>query len=879
MNNFNPPKLPLRFFRWFCRAEYVEDIEGDLLERFEKRNQEEKAATRLLVLDVMKLLRPSIIKKFSGTQKLNNYGMFKNYFKVSYRNILRNKTFSSLNITGLSIGLASCVLIMIYVKNELSYDKYHENYNNTYRISHYFGENGEVDSTLVHPPSEYQIWGNAPISAALKAYFPQVKNVFRFTTPNSYLLEYDGKRFQEDNIIFADTTAFDIFSWKMIAGNPKTALVNPKSIVLTKKLADKYFGDLNPIGQMLKVGQRSAYKVTGVIEDVPANSHFTFNALVSMSTFHENRPNIFESWGYVDFYTYFTLHSETNIEDLSEQIPNFLTSKVPKDEGYMYSVLFEPLSDAYLHSPAGRQPGEVGSLTNIYIFSSVAIFILLIACINFMNLATARSVERAKEVAIRKTIGSHRLALIFQFLVESILLTFLSALLAVGLIYLAHPYLEFLSGKILTIDWLYSFENLFIAISIVLTIGIIAGSYPAFILSNFKPVTVLKGSFKNSTSGIFLRKSLVVLQFSLSIILLVGTVVVYSQLQHLRNSDLGFTKDQMLVVDFGWDGKVQQQLKYIKSELLTHHNVVSVSASRATPGEFFPNGGTGIEVHSGEIEYRGPAIYEVDEDFITTYEMELVAGRGYSKDHPSDSASAMMLNESAAKIYGYANPEEIVGKRFKQWGREGKVIGVIKDFNYVSLHSEVEPLALRYATKWNTSKFSLRLKSDNYGTTIAELEEKWTQLVPHRPFIYHFLDEKFNNQYQADERFGVVFGVFSGLAIFVACLGLFGLTIYSTAQRTKEIGIRKVLGASMSHIMSILSFDFIKLFLVSLLIGIPVSWYLMKNWLQDFAYSISIGWEVFAIAIVVTFLISFATMSLKTISAALSNPVDALRNE
>jgi putative ABC transport system permease protein len=879
LNNIKPSNLALKFFRWFCRADYVEDIEGDLLERFEKRNQEGKAATRLLVLDVLKLLRPSIIKKLSGTQKLNNYGMFKNYFKVSYRNILRHKTFSFLNITGLSIGISCCVLILIYVKNELSYDQYHENYANTYRVLHYYGNTGdEIDNSSLSP-DEYQVWGNAPISSAIKNYFPQIINVFRFTAPNSFLLEYEGRRFQEDNIVYADSTAFDVFSWNLIAGDPKTALINPNSIVLTKKLSDKYFGDLNPIGQTLKVGQNGAYKVTGVMEEVPTNSHFTFDALISMTTFINNRAHIFDMWGYVDFYTYFTVHPSSDIKTFHEQIPNFIDANYPKENGGKYSILFEPLSDAYLYSEAGRKPGLTGSITNIYIFSSVAIFILLIACINFMNLSTARSVERAKEVAIRKTIGSHRSSIISQFLIEAVLLTFLSTILAAGLIVLAHPYLELLSGKDLKIDWVFTYENLFITLAAALSIGVLAGSYPAFILSNFKPVKVLRGSFKTSTSGILLRKSLVVLQFSLSIILLVGTVVVYSQLNHLRNYDLGFTSERMLIVDFGWDGKVQQQMKYIKSELLSHKDVTSIAASRATPGEFFPNAGTNIENPSGEMENHGPAIYEIDDDFISTYDIELVAGRSYSKDFPTDTVKSMILNESAAKLWGYADPADVIGKRFSQWGREGKVIGVVKNFNYVSLHSKVEPLTLRHSSKWNNTKLSLKLRTKNLSATIEEIEEQWAQLVPHRPFQYHFLDSKFNVQYEADDRFGAVFSVFSGLAIFVACLGLFGLTIYSTSQRTKEIGIRKVLGASLGQIMSILSLDFIKLFLFSLVISIPLSWYVMNNWLDDFAYKINLGWEVFFIATFITFLISFATMSIKTIGAAISNPIEALRNE
>ncbi len=875
--NKRVPTIPKKFFQWYCKPRLQESILGDLEEQFDE-DWEHHGPTKAKLRfswTVLRFLRKDIIRPANGG-KLNN-AMFNNYFKVSIRNILRNKTFSLLNISGLSVGIASCILILIYVNNELSYDTYNSNYDRTYRVIHYYGEQGVEPDYATLPTKEYQVWGNAPVAPAMQDFFPEVERVFRFTSDAPWLFSYNGITHSETDVLFADSTAFDLFDWKVLAGNPETALIRPNTVVLTKQIAQKYFGKENPVGKSIIMDNQDPYEVTAVIE-IPSNSHFFFNGLISMSTFRNFRPGIFDSWGYVDFYTYFTLKPGTTIDQLKEKIPEFLSSKFTSD--FNYRVDFEPLADAYLRSEAGRQPGPTGSMGNIYIFTSVAIFILLIACINFMNLSTARSVERAKEVAIRKTIGSQRSALIYQFLVEAILVTFIASIFAGALVILGHSLLETISGKTLPIDWLFSLKNIVLAVAGILLIGMIAGSYPAFVLSTFKPITVLKGSFKTSSKGIWLRKSLVILQFSLSIILLVGATVVSSQLDFLQRYDLGFDSEQMLVIDFGYDGEVQQKREYLKQQFLNHPDVEMASVSRASPGDFFPNAGTGVaDPISGEIMFKGPAIYEVDENFIPTYQMNIIAGRNFSKDFPLDSANALILNESAAKLYGYPNPQDIIGKSFEQWGRTGKIVGVVEDFNYVSLHDEVEPLSIRFGTRYNVSVFSLKLNSEDFPKTLSELEDLWVKLVPHRPFDTRFVDQNFNKQYKADERFGMIFSIFSTLAIFVACLGLFGLTIYSTAQRNKEIGVRKVLGASTGRIIALLSKDFIILFIIALAISIPLSAYVMNSWLNGFAYRIPLGFEVFAVAAFITLIVAFITMSFKTVSAALSNPVEALKDE
>jgi putative ABC transport system permease protein len=878
MSEVKPPRLITGFFKWYCKAPLQESILGDLQEAFYNEAQVNgllRARWRY-TWTILRFFRPGIVRSLEGTQKLNNYGMIKNNIKIGMRSILRNKIFSILNVTGLSVGLASCLLILIYVKNELSYDTFNANYDRTYRVIQRFGDKGTDFQNEVFPVSEYQVWGNAPIAPALKEYYPQIESVFRFTSQFNWLVEYEGNKYQEKGIVFGDSTFYKVFSWDWLAGDAEKALVRPSTIILTRQLAEKYFGNENPIGESLRMDGDELFEVTGVFE-IPANSHFRVDAIVSMSTFKGYRPQIFESWGYVDFYTYFTINEQANSKELAEKIPTFLEANYDSEYGYTFQ--FEALKDAYLNSEAGRQPGPVGSKNNIYLFISVAVFILLIACINFINISTARSIDRAKEVAIRKTLGSLRSPLISQFLIESVIITFIASVSAIILVSFGHSNLEILIGKPLTIEWLLSPINLLIGVLLVLVLGVLAGIYPAFILSNYRLIQVLRGSFKSSSKGIWLRKSLVVLQFALSIMLLAGTAIVYQQLNYIKEYDKGFQSDQILVIDFGGDVKVKRNLQLIKSELMKHSAVEAVSISRATPGDFFPNAGTTIETPTGEMVNKGPAIYEIDEDFIPTYNMSLLAGRNFSEDLPTDTTTALLVNEAAAKLYGYSNPEEIVGKNFSQWGREGKVIGVVEDFNYVSLHNEVEPLTMRYSMWWASEKFSVKLKSSDLGGTLSELEAIWKDIVPYYPFNSYFNDISFNDQYEADERFGMIFYTFSILAIFVACLGLFGLTIYTTNQRAKEIGIRKVLGASVQRIVSILSLDFIKLFGVALLLSLPTSYLIMSSWLKSFAYQTTIGWEVFAFAAVITLAVSLMTMSFKTISAAVTNPTRILKDE
>jgi putative ABC transport system permease protein len=799
--------------------------------------------------------------------------MFTNHLKIAWRNLTKNKGFTLINIGGLAIGLACFLMIALYIRHELSYDSYHEKAENIYRVVHHSGK-GNIEDRW--------IWGNAPVGPALKADFPEIVEVARFSGRSDIMLEYNKKTFQEANTFYADPTVFDLFSWPMLSGNPKTALETAYSIVLTESTAKKYFGQEDPMGKVLKgIGGRAndgSYTVTGIIEDIPANSHFSFDALMSMESFYQTRPGIFDAWGYVDFYTYFLVADNFDQKAFQAKMPDFLKkNRTTEPDEYFYDLSFEPLSDMYLKSDAVRQPGATGKLTNLYIFGIIGIFILIIGCINYMNLATARSLERAKEVGIRKVVGAAKKGLVAQFFTESIITVMLAAILGLTLVQFALPWLRSVTNKPIGSEAIFSSNTLIIYLSITLFTALLSGLYPALALSGFKPSSVLKGKFSSSTHGNRLRKGLVVFQFSLSIALIASTFIVYDQLGHMLDKNLGFDQEQQLNIDYNWDQAVNIKVETIKAEFMDLAEVSSTSHSRTVPGTHFPAAGTTIQNASGEMETNDIFLYEVDYDFVPHYDIEMVAGRNYSREFASDTIAALVVNEATAKSLGYSQPEQIVGKPFEQWGRQGKIIGVVKDFNYTSLHKSVAPLSLRH-TDWGRY-LSLKVKSDDLPGAMARIEQKWSELAPHRPFLYSFLDEALNAQYSTDIKFRKLFTLFSLMAIFIACLGLLGLATYSANQRTKEIGVRKVLGAELGNIVLFISKDFVKLVGFAILIAVPLSWYAMDKWLLGYAYRIQIQWWVFLLAGCLSILIAVTTISLLALRAAKTDPVKSLRTE
>jgi len=808
---------------------------------------------------------------------INFKPMFRHFFQIAWRQLMKRKFYSGINITGLAIGMACCLVITLYVRNELSYDRYHVKGDRIYRVTQTFRNFQEGQTVTPPSPTDFQVWGCAPVGPALQADFPQIEKMVRFMSPTSLLLQREDKRFQQDNLLFMDSTAFDVFSWKMLQGDPHTALVKLNSIVLTRSVARKFFGDANPVGQVLRADNDFNLEVTGVMEDVPANSQFTFNGLISMSTMRKFRPDIFDQWGYVDFYTYLLLKENSSVESLRSQASAFLKRNIPGYKGY--AISFEKMEGAYLHSVAARQPGPTGSLLNVYLFACIAVFILVIACINFMNLSTARSLERAKEVGVRKVLGVKPVSLMRQFLFESVLVSLFAAVIAVVLAQMGLPLIGQLAGKdlsqvrLLTPLWLVGIGVFGVAV------GLLAGIYPAWFLSGFNPLTVLKGKFNPSRNGLSLRKALVVFQFTLSIALIAGTAIVYTQLKYLDRHELGFQKDQMVILNFEGDQKVEEQINVVKKAIADQPGVVSVASSRAVPGEFLPNAYTQLEAPDGSMVANGPLIYEIDFDFIPTYHIPLVAGRNYSRAFTTDSAESMVINEAAARMFGYTHPADAVGKKFDQWGRKGVVIGVVRDFNFRSLHQAVEPLTLRYGYTNVLNRISVAIKGDNVPGTIAALKKTWDRIAPQRPFLYHFLDESFGAQYEADRHFGQLFSLFSLLAIGIACLGLFGLSTFMAQQRIKEIGIRKVLGSSVTGIVLLLSRDFLKLIFLAALVAIPLCWWAMNSWLQGFAYRIMLGPVVFLEAALIALAVAVLTIAWQAVKAARANPIRSLRSE
>ena len=793
--------------------------------------------------------------------------MLRNYFRIAFRNLWRHRVFSFINIMGLTVGMTACFLIFLYVRFELSYDSFHTKADRIYRIVADIKSPTEV--LHGHGPS----WAVPP---NVKSGFPEVESFVRLDKASMLVRKGDIK-FQEDKSIFADSAFFHVFDFKMIKGNPQTALKEPFSVVFSETAARKYFGKSDPIGQtLLLTGNNLNAVVTGIIKDMPENSRIQADMIISMTTLTQKlNPHLDEQWGNYGAEAYILLKPGTNAHALQAKFPAFLEERNGKEmkQSQMFAILFlEKLKEVYLYST--RNGNNTGNINNVYIFSIVAVFILLIACINFINLTTARSAERAKEVGIRKVVGAAKQELTRQFIGESVLLCILAFLLSIALTALLLPLFNHLAGKTIQQGIFSNMQYLLILLLAAIGIGLLAGIYPAWVLSSFKPISVLKGRFSTGAKGIVLRKTLVVSQFTISIALIIGTIIVYNQMNYMRNRNLGFSKDQMMVIDTQGD----RAKEAFKQSLAGIPNIKSIALSSSVPGGGNPGAYSEIENIKGDLQVANLDLYFVDYDYIPQFKIKMIAGRAFSKEFLTDTTQAMVLNEAAVKMFGYTSAEQAIGKRFKQWGREGKIIGVMKDFHFQALQEPIKPLSMRIEPE-GCELVSVNVAAAHLPATIAAIEKSWQTMIPNRPFSYFFLDEYFDRQYRSEERFGKLFLNFSILAIFISCLGLLGLASYSTMQRTREIGIRKVMGASVSNIINLLSKEFLVLVIVSFFIAAPVAWYFMHQWLRDFAYRINISWWVFVAAGLTALLIALFTISFQAIRAAIANPVKALRSE
>ena len=807
--------------------------------------------------------------------------MIKNYFKVAIRNLWKSKGFSSINIFGLAIGIAVCLLIILFVFDELSYDKFNKKADRIYRVDGDIKFGGTHFILAVAPD---------PMGPTLKKDYPQVEQYVRFRDRGGFRIKKGNENLQENKVIHADSTLFDVFTLPIIAGDPKTALVDPKTIVITEKIAKKYFNSTDVVGKIFVINDTSNYKITGVIKNIPAQSHFNFDFFVSMSTIDESRKN---NWLSNNFNTYILLKKdadpkafEKNLETVvnkyvGEQAQQYLNMNMTefKKQGNFDNYALTPLTAIHLHSDKVAELGTNGNLQNVYIFSAIGIFILLIACINFMNLSTAHSSNRAKEVGVRKVLGSRKQNLISQFLTESILISFIALLFAVAIAALLLPYFNQLSGKEIELGLFSKGWLIPSLLLLVLIVGLLAGSYPAFYLSSFQPVTVLKGKLAAGFKSGWFRSSLVIFQFAISIILIIGTVVIYNQLQFIRNKKLGFDREHVLVIKNTYS--LGDQAKSFKNELLNISGVQGVTITGYLPtGDYRSDSPLYPDAVLDQKKAVSMQNWYVDENYIPTLKMQIAEGRNFSFEMPTDS-SAIIINEAAARLLTFNDPVNktlyAITSLEKKTTKPYKIIGVVKDFNFNSLKEVGTPMALFLGT--DKGSVAMRIKTDNISSLVAQVENKWKSIVSGQPFNYSFMDDDFNKIYSNEQRVGKIAMTFSILAILIACLGLFGLVTYAAEQRIKEIGIRKVLGASVSNIVGMLSKDFLKLVIVAALIAFPVAWWAMNKWLQDFAYRINISWWIFIVAGVTALLIALITVSFQAIRAAIANPVKNLRTE
>jgi len=786
--------------------------------------------------------------------------MLKSYMKTSWRSLLRYKVYSTINLLGLAIGIACSLLIFLWIQDELSYDRFHENSDRIYRVISESQSDGDINRIAITP---------APLASALTDDFPGIVKAVTIDN-NVFFIRYQNRRFNE-RVFFSDPEFFDIFTLPLIKGDSKTALKEPYTIVISESAGNKYFGENDPLGKILTFDKKWAFTITGVFKDIPDNSHLRFDFLASIMSY---KSRYMDQWGVSNFHTYILTSEEFSPERFQDFIPDFVEKYRGSEVRHVYKLqyLLQPLTSIHLHSHLKGEIGPNGNMNNIFIFSAIALFILLIACFNYINLSTARYTTRVKEVGIRKVVGAQRLHIIKQFLGESTYITFMALIIAIVATHLLLPIFNSLAGKELSINYLENHELWILIILIILGVGAASGSYPALFFSAFRPANVLKGTERVQMKGHFLRKTLIVVQFAISVIFIIGTLTIHNQLNYVRNKKLGFNKEHVVNIPL-YDEEALNKIETIKNEFLQNPYILSASASGYLPGRVVYNQSFWYE---GANEDRNHMIQwiAVDHDFLRTYEIELVDGRNFSKKFPSDIDQAYILNEAAVKEIGWESP---LGKQFKII-KKGIVIGVIKDFHFKSLHQKLEPLAL-CVYPGAFEYLAVRIRPENIPSTLNFLQEKWQKLVPNQIFQFSFLDEDYDNLYRAETRLSKIFSYITFFAIIIACLGLFGLTALVTELRTKEIAVRKVLGASIAGIAVLLSREFLKLVLAANIIAWPVAWYAVNKWLDNFSYRTDLGIWIFFIAGILVLVIALAAVSYQSIRAAAANPIDLLRYE
>ena len=794
--------------------------------------------------------------------------MIRNFLITTYRNFTKHKFFTLINITGLSVGMASCLLILAFIVHELSYDNFHKNHKQIYRIS----ARGVVGETKIN-----QVYTTAKLPETLMIEFGEVINASRIFDLQDQDIRLEDQIYSESNLVAADSTFFEIFSFPLIQGSPKNVLNQPNTIVLSESTAKKIFGDEDPVNRIIKLFGETNYKITGVMKDMPQNSHIHFNAIISLVSFGR-RLN--ENWWNNNFKTYIVLNERAIPEELEAKFPDFIKKHIGEgkaeweewlESGNKWEYFLQPLASIHLNSDLNGEFEANGNINYIYIFISAAVLIIIVASVNFMNLSTAKSEQRVKEVGLRKVIGSGKALLVSQFLSEAVLMSILAFLFSFVLILILLPWFNKFTGKEFLLLDIFNMQSISYILIGVFGLGIISGMYPAFYLSSFRPIQALKSSLGNRKGKVSLRGMLVVGQFVISIFLILGTMVVYRQLHFLQNVNLGFDKEQIIVLEnaHALDGKYDT----FKGQLLTHSDINDVSISWSIPGKSFMNWGCSPEGRDGWTTLN---INLTDVDFLKTFGMSMTAGRYFSSDFPSDS-SAIIINDNAQKLLEWEDPLE---RKIKMNNKEFHVVGIIKDYHYESLHTEVRPMGMLVLPEsWTPNYVSIKTSGMNVQETLDLVESKWGAITGDFPFQYTFYDQEYDQLYKNEVQTSNMFIFFAAIAIFIACLGLFALSAFVAEKRTKEIGIRKVNGAGINTIIVLLSSGFTKWVVFAFIISVPLSYLIMHKWLQNFAYKVDLSWWIFGLAGLTALVIALITVSFQSIKAAIKNPVDALRYE
>lgn len=878
-----PPRWALQFFKWLCNDHLSEAVLGDMIELYERRRKSMPwwKADALFVSNVIQFIQPFAIRGKSSPS-LNTFGMYKNYFTIAWRTFLKSKGYSFINIVGLAVGLSACLLIGLYVKHELSYDRFHEKAARVYRVNMElkFGDN-HMHLAVANP-----LFGETS-----KNEIQQVEQTTRLRRYGSFLVKKGNENIREGNVAWADSTLFEVFTLPMISGNPKTVLTEPNSIVVTESVARKYFDRTDVVGETLTINNTQSRKITGVIKDLPSNMHFQFTSFIPLI---EDEYALDGTWaGSQNWNTYLLLKEGMNVDEVDALVNKMLDRHLGpqlkavigktldefNSEGNFFKASLIALPDIHLQSDRIGELYGSGNIQYVYIFSAIAACILFIAIINFMNLATARSANRAREVGLRKVMGSMKGALVGQFITESVLTCAAAMLFAVAITVAIFPFFNELTGKPLDPSILLTPQVIAGLVILTFVVGVLSGSYPAFYLSAFQPVSVLKGTHSTGGKRSVFRSALVVFQFSASVLLIAGTLIVFRQLQYIQQKDVGYNRDQLLIINN--IDKLKNRTQALKASLHQVRGVEKTTVTGFLPVNYYRNNDSFFTSPSLELKDAiSVQKWMIDEDYLETMGMQLLEGRNFSKEIAADTGS-LILNESAAKFLGN---RDILGKKLYRIADENtktlkvfRVIGVVKDFNFSSLREHVKPLAFIFGS--DDGAMTVRIQRSDLTKTVSTIEDKWKSVASDLPFEYSFMDADFDQLYKGERQSGKLITYFASLSILISCLGLFGLATFMAEQRTKEIGIRKVMGASVPGITALLSKDFLKLVLIAVAIAVPVAWYFTDIWLQEFAYHIHVEWWIFVMASVMALVIALMTVSVQAIKAAVQNPVNSLRSE